>query len=284
MRIENLKEGEKLSLKNDGELEIFHIGVGSAFAKKHNQMNFLIVKGDAHILVDCGCTGPMALHNVAGINSVDIETLFVSHLHDDHVNGVENLALSNRYIGRKFMGKNKLKIITNREFQAAMWDRKLRGGLEYNEELADGKPLTFNDYFDIIRPKWKATMPREIFQVDHEGINLEIFRTRHFPEQAEDWEGAFLSYGLFIDGRVFHSIDTQFDPELIDLYADRAEIMFHDVQFFPNAVHAPLEDLKTLDASVKAKMHLVHYADDWEKHDISDFAGWGLQGARYIFD
>ena len=41
-------------LKNDGKLEVFFIGVGSAFALKHNQTNFLIIKGDKHILVDFG--------------------------------------------------------------------------------------------------------------------------------------------------------------------------------------------------------------------------------------
>jgi ribonuclease BN (tRNA processing enzyme) len=284
MRIEKLADGEKFSLTNDGALEVFHLGVGSAFADAHNQMNFLIVKGDAHILIDCGTDGVRALRNVAGINPVDIEALFVSHLHDDHVNGVESLALRNRYIARKFMDKPKIKLIANREFKSVLWERKLRGGLEYNEELAEGKPLTLSDYFDVVHPKWKVTSPREIFEVDYKGIHLEIFRTRHFPEQAEDWEGAFLSYGLFIDGKVFHSIDTQFDRELIDLYADRSEVMFHDVQFFPDAVHAPLADLQTLDESIKKKMHLVHYADTWKEYDVSDFAGWGQQGVRYIFE
>ena len=49
--------GNRLSLKNDGQLELFFIGVGSAFALKNNQTNFLIIKGDKHIMVDFGMTG-----------------------------------------------------------------------------------------------------------------------------------------------------------------------------------------------------------------------------------
>ena len=77
--------------------------------------------------------------------------------------------------------------------------------------------------------------------------------------------------------------DTQFDPGLIELYADRSEVMFHDVQFFPGAVHAPLADLRTLPDNIKAKMYLMHYSDDWSNHNIADFAGWTNQGVRYIF-
>lgn len=60
--------------------------------------------------------------------------------------------------------------------------------------------------------------------------------------------------------------------------------MFHDVQFCPGAVHAPLNDLKTLPAEIKAKMWLMHYADNWQSQEIKDFAGWTQQGVRYIFD
>ncbi len=59
--------------------------------------------------------------------------------------------------------------------------------------------------------------------------------------------------------------DTRFDQDLIDLYAPRSEWMFHDVQFFPGAVHAPLNDLRTLPAEVKGKMLFIHYADNWQE-------------------
>ena len=37
-------------------------------------------------------------------------------------------------------------------------------------------------------------------------------------------------------------------------------------------VHASLEELKTLSSEVKEKMFLMHYPDDWEKHNIDGFA------------
>ncbi len=59
--------------------------------------------------------------------------------------------------------------------------------------------------------------------------------------------------------------------------------MFHDVQFFPGAVHAPLSELATLPAAMRDKMLLVHYADNWQEQDISGFAGWARQGVLYRF-
>jgi len=59
--------------------------------------------------------------------------------------------------------------------------------------------------------------------------------------------------------------------------------MFHDVQFFPGAVHAPLDDLKNLPESLKRKMHLMHYSDNYKDHCIEEFAGWTEQGKSYIF-
>ena len=289
---------EPLKLKNDGQLEIVFIGVGSAFAKRRRQTNFLIIKGDKHIMVDFGMTGPTALWQTTRLAPTDIETILPTHSHADHVGGIECIGLMNRYVGQRFMKKPKTKIIITSEYQRILWDQTLRGGMEWNEDLENhgkGRKLGFTDFFEVIRPKWKQGSPRESFEVDYGDIRIELFRTNHIPEQSSKWDDAFLSFGLFIDGHVFISSDTQFDQELFDYYGihqkegtnqimvDKSSVMFQDVQFFPGAVHAPLEKLKTLRADIKAKMYLMHYADSFDKQDITGFAGWAQEGVRYIF-
>jgi len=273
----------KKTLKNDGELELFFLGVGSAFAMKNYQTNFFIIKGDSHILVDFGSYAPIALKNNSEIKIEDIEFILPTHSHNDHIGGLENIALTNRYVAQKFMGKPKTKMIIDENYQRILWDYSLRGGLEWNEIDGMAHKLQFSDYFDVVRPTWKIFSPRETFMVDIGDIHIEMFRTNHIPEQSNKWEASFISYGLMIDNKVFVSGDTQFDEELIETYKD-AEIMFHDVQFFPGAVHAPLEDLKTLPEEIKGKMHLIHYADSYDKQDIAGFAGWAQQGVSYIFN
>jgi len=272
-----------LSLKNDGQLQVFFIGVGSAFAESHNQLNFLLIKGDKHIMVDFGMTGPAALRQTTGLKQTDLEAILPTHSHADHVGGIEGLAQINRYVGLRHMHKPKLTAIINEHYQDILWDRTLRGGLEWNEIAPDSKwaKLKFSDYFDVIRPTWKTVSPRETYEVDYGDIHLEMFRTNHIPEQSDSWESSFVSYGLFVDNHVFISVDTKFDQDLIDLYAHRSSVMFHDVQFYPGAVHAQLEELKTLPDDIKKKMYLMHYADNYVDQDITGFAGWTEQGVIY---
>ena len=54
--------GKTVRFENDGELEFFFIGTGSAFSKRFFQTNILIIKGKDHLLVDCGTMCPYAFH------------------------------------------------------------------------------------------------------------------------------------------------------------------------------------------------------------------------------
>lgn len=286
MRIQMLDRanGEKLSLTNDGHLEIFFLGVGAAASERNFQNNFLIIKGNQHLLVDLGSTGQRALKETAGLAVTDIEWVFPTHSHADHVGGIENMAQLNRYVGIPFLKRPKLKMLITEEYQRILWEHTLQGGLQHNEQAAEtGRLMQLSDYFNILRPHWEVRQPREVFWYDLGPIHLEIFRTCHIPDMAPSWEASFISYGMTIDNRVFVSCDTKFDHDLIHMYS-HSEVMFHDCQFFPGAVHAPLTDLRGESAEVKAKMYLNHYADNWEKQDISGFGGWTQQGVRYIFD
>jgi hydroxyacylglutathione hydrolase len=274
----------KLSLTTKGALEVFFIGTGAAFAQQHFHTNFLLIKGNTHLLVDFGTSGPISFPATTGRSATDVEAIMPTHSHFDHTGGIEYLALLNRYVGVMGMQRPKLKMIINEQYQRALWEMTLRGGMEWNEVNKEGERLTFTDFFDVVRPVLKTQEPREIWELTYGDLHLEIFRTNHLPKQPFPWQQDFVTYGMFVDGRVFISGDTVFDPELIGLYADRAEWMFHDSQFFPNPVHASLPELRTLPSHVKEKMFLVHYPDNKEEHNISDFAGWTKQGHRYIFE
>ncbi|MES2766665.1 MAG: MBL fold metallo-hydrolase [Bacteroidota bacterium] len=273
----------KLQLSNSGNLEIVFIGVGSAFATTLHHTNFFIIKGDTHILVDFGTTGPSALKHLS-IDPLDVEVLLPTHSHCDHVGGVEYLTLLNRYVAVNLQGRPKIHMIISEEYQDILWDATLRGGMEWNEVNQFGSKLVFEDYYDVTRPVLKESDPRQTLELDFNGIHLEFFRTNHIPDTAHEANQAFITYGLMIDGRVFISGDTKFDRDLIDQYAESSEVMFHDTSFFPNPVHASLEELRTLSKKVKKKMYLMHYSDNWREQNIIDFAGFAKEGVRYIFE
>lgn len=281
MEIKKIKK--PLSLQNEGHLELVFIGAGSSFANNLYNTNFIIIKGDAHILIDFGVTGPFALPDVTGLKIVDIETFLPTHSHSDHIGGVEYLALTNRYIGVPVFKKPKLDMIITKQYQKVLWDMSLKGGMRWNEINEEGKFLQLDNYFNLINPKKIPNSLRDTWRINYKGIEIELFKTVHIPEQSSFLSEAFHSFGLYIDNRLFISGDTKFDRNLIDSYADKSEIMFHDASLTPNPVHASIGELKRLPKNIKQKMYLMDYSDEWKSVDVSDFGGFAEQGKRYIF-
>lgn len=282
MKIHALKDNV-LHLSTDGPLALFFVGVGSAFTKRQYQTNLLVLKGQDHLLVDCGTKCTQALANLK-VNPTDIRNLLITHSHADHIGGVEELALMGRYVT-----KRKPTMVINETYQHILWDMSLRGGCGYNEEEA-GVLLSFTDFFEVIRPHWLPDFPRETFSAQVGGINVKTMRTKHIPDSSNDWESSFWSCGVMIDDRVLFTSDTKFDPDLILYYNDkfRLEAIFHDCQFFTGGVHAGIDELNTFPQEVKKKMYLCHYGDNWEQNEskVKDcgFAGLAQQHCYYIFD
>lgn len=277
-------DGQTLSLTNDGRLELFFVGVGSAFTKRHYQTNFLIIKGKDHLMVDCGTRTPQALIEL-GVKIGDIQNYFITHTHADHIGGLEEVMITGRYITGK-----KPNIIINKDFQHLLWDTSLKGGSGFNEnpEQSD-RTLSFGDMWNVTHPLWLNNYPRDTFEADVGNINLKIFRSMHIPDNADSWQNSFWSTGLIIDNRIMYSGDTRFDPELVRSFSKKFKLgtIFHDCQLFTGGVHAGLEELRGLPARIKKKMFLLHYGDSWkdweEKTKEYGFGGFCRQWCFYDF-
>jgi ribonuclease BN (tRNA processing enzyme) len=172
MRIQKLS-GSKLSLKNDGELALFFVGAGSAFTKRQCQNNLLIIKGNDHLLVDCGSKCPQTLYQL-GLPITEIQNFLITHSHSDHIGGIEEVCLTNQYVARKTPT-----IVISETYEHILWDMSLRGGCAYNEEIP-GNELSFTKFWNIIRPTCiSAGFGRETLEANVGSINLKIFRTKH---------------------------------------------------------------------------------------------------------
>lgn len=272
-----------LSLKNDRSLDLTFIGTGSAFSKRFFQNNILVVKGDRHVLVDCGTRTPEALTQL-GLSVTDIDTYLITHTHADHIGGLEEVMLSHRYSLHK-----KPRMIITDKLKHILWSMSLRGGAAYNE-VKDGVPLAFDDLWETALPKRVRNADRELAVFNEGELEIRLFRTKHIPDSAVSWEDSFPSYGLLLDRRVLFTSDTRYDPDLIlDLEAEYGlETIFHDCQFFRGGVHASLEELSALPAQIKAKTLLMHYGDgvDAQRAKAADagFAGFVEQWATYRFE
>jgi len=290
-------------------LTLTFLGVGSAFAKRNFQSNALVeawsfgpqaqTQPDDTLLIDFGGTGPLALFSLKGhpgfgymdhhglINYPAIRRVFITHLHSDHIGGLEELATINRYqyidppTGRGFRSQ----LIGASEVIDSLWNHSLRGGLGAHA----GGYAELSDYFDMlplpaVRPDaWKA-----FTMLDRYEFNL--LPTDHIQiHRKYDWPSFGLSIRDVQTGqKVVYTGDTRFDPDGLGPALTNAKLVFHDVQLEdqPQPVHALLSQLRTLPRDIRKKTILYHYADRWDDGSFAfvatEFSGFAKPHYRYV--
>lgn len=235
-------------------MKVIWAGTGSAFANAGTWQCQAVIKSNSgkYLLIDCGSDSRHSLKEHAGLGAFDIDGVYISHLHGDHVHGLEWLAF-NRYPWGGFSRAPKPKLYGISSVLSKLWSHVLRGTLESIE----GQVNTFADYYDL-----RPVDTNELFV--WEGITFEPVQTVHVMNGRSLTD----SFGVMVTAengyKVFFTTDTQFCPSQINAFYKQADIIFHDCETtaFPSGVHAHYSDLTTLPADVKHKIGLIHYTDD----------------------
>ncbi|EXX85572.1 beta-lactamase [Paenibacillus darwinianus] len=219
-------------------MDILMLGTGSAWAKKYYNNNALLFVDGFTLMVDCGITAPAALHAL-GKPIDEIDALLVTHIHGDHVGGLEETAFRMR-----FQFQKKPVLFVPAKLVEPLWEHTLKGGLQQREDE------TLNDFFEV-----RLIEEGEAIEL-HPGLQVELIRTEHVPGK--------ISYSLLLNDSFFYSSDMQFAPELVTrMVREKGCTVFHDCQLTPpGVVHAALEELLTLPEDVQEKIYLMHYPDN----------------------
>ncbi len=228
------------------------IGVGSAFTtREYFQSNALVIaESGKKLLIDCGSQAQFALEEIGITNAnvgKEIDAVYISHLHSDHIGSMEWLALVTYFNPARLRPK----LFAVQTVMSDLWTKSLRGGLE----TLEGKIANLTDFFDCRPVRINSSFTWE-------NIRFTPVQTVHIVS------GMMIqhSYGLLMQEgtkgpKVLFTADTQFAPYQMRKFYDSVDLIFHDCETAPfkSGVHAHYDDLRTLPDKVKERIWLYHY-------------------------
>jgi ribonuclease BN (tRNA processing enzyme) len=237
-------------------MEILPLGVGEAFAKTLHQTNFLITPADGEpFAVDFGQTASRALHRL-GVSPRSITGFALSHLHADHIGGLEELGFIS-YFG---WGARPL-LFVPANLLPLLWSSALSGGMGQRLRGPGGKffDAELETYFRV-----KPLSAREPFTVG--SIEVLPFPTPHIPGRPS-W--GFRLRDRATGGKAMLTCDTRFSWRNLERYGADAQLIFHDCRLTsgPAEIHATLDELLTVPRPWQERILLVHYGDDWRMYE-----------------
>lgn len=248
-------------------MELMFLGSGSAFCitPENFQSNILLTSASGRrLLIDCGTDIRFSLA-AQGMGHRDIDDIYISHLHADHVGGLEYMGFSTMFDP----ACSRPGLYISESIRDELWNNCLAGGMS----ITEGKRCALDDYFFThgISEEGKFTW---------EGIEFNLVLADHILGK----EKSMNSYGLFFrvgNKSVYLTTDIKFSPGRLSRYMQDADLVLQDCETSPTAsgVHARFDDLVGLPEAIRNKMWLYHY-DDGELPDPleSGFCGFVMPG------
>jgi len=273
------------------KMRVTVMGCGNAFSTK-NGNNCLLLEDlevvntsdsvqinsqsyNRKMLIDAGWALPYMLEK-NGVDVKEINDVYISHAHADHIGGLEYLGFT-RYdwftkpqFWDEFKNGSAPNIIANSKLLTDLWHNSLSGGMSSLE----GIDACMDTFF---RPH--PIMPNETFEWC--GWKCKLIQQIHIMT------GTIITntFGLFMEKpghpSLYFVTDSQHcSPRQIEIFYKKADVIFQDCECigvdttnklskFMSGVHAnyaqlagwPSANSVLLPGDIKAKMYLTHYQD-----------------------
>lgn len=215
------------------------LGVGNAAAADRLGSASAVIErnGEPVLMIDCGQEALAAyLDAYAGMPMA----LFITHVHMDHVAGLERLFFATRFDAAA-CGRVRLYV------PAPLVPYLQSRVADYPGVLAEGGS-NFWDAFQLIpasRGFWHCGHWFDVFAVRH-----------HAPGTA---------FGLRLRGSLVYTGDTRPIPEVLACHADEHELIAHDCGLIGNPSHSGVDDLeREYEKGLLDRLLIYHYGSDAE--------------------
>lgn len=232
-------------------MKLYVLGVGDTFTEKHVTHALLLEAEGFRLAIDCPDSYRRVLRaardkagspHAASLDLFGIDDVLVTHVHGDHMNGLEGVAYF-----KYFAQKRPLNLHTIAPVKHALWEQRLVASMGTLWDGLEFKAKSFDEYF-----AWNEVSLETKTSIGPFTITARTTK-HHVPTSALLVEHGGTSIGI--------SSDTAFDRDLIAFLA-RADLIVHETNYGP--AHTAYADLLTLDESIKQKMHLIHYPDEFD--------------------
>lgn len=221
-------------------MQITWNGTGSAWSTYYGNSSAVLENAGSRLIIDCGHTVPGRLRQM-GIGINEIDAIFISHLHGDHVYGLEELGF------RSYLQEGtKIPLLVPEGLAKPLWDNVLSGTMKQKEGHC-----TLEDYYEVhtLRvgtPFVFGCWTLEVHPVDHVP-NLDCFGVKVCANGS----------------RVGFTADTK--AGVAPFFYEDTQMVFHDCSFLPcfeGTVHTHFEQLLEYSPEYRKKTWLVHYDDE----------------------
>lgn len=255
-------------------MKIIPLGVGNSFSTKFHNTSLLI---DNRFLFDCGHTVPAQLRKYDKDALKELEGIFITHLHGDHIYGLEEVGFRSYFLNKRRIPLYVPEPIVHDLEGLLMMTMSALTGDNGGAVSAQG----LGTFFDVIEMSGDTWV-----DVDHDGTRARFIGVDHvcnepaYAVQLSDNETSVLYTGD-ISRPIFNFLDlndTEVEPWSEYPEWQGKKYLFHDVAFGPSNIHCRLGALigersqarnAGADPVKDVSVYVIHFGDDIEEYSKS---------------